>query len=136
MHVLSTTAYFLRLEVFTHEMPMNKSYLTWFVQCSWGSKPTPPGTASNPLPPPAQPYQILPTAGMNQGYSPAELLAYQRQLALSQAAVSGLSGQTLLQMTGQHGLAPASMGINSGASQAMYDGYTGNSSRQQLMYYR
>ena len=106
------------------------------MQCSWGSKPTPPGTASNPLPPPAQPYQILPTAGMNQGYSPAELLAYQRQLALSQAAVSGLSGQTLLQMTGQHGLAPASMGVNSGASQAMYDGYTGNSSRQQLMYYR
>ncbi|KAG5147782.1 hypothetical protein JHK82_014663 [Glycine max] len=106
------------------------------MKCSWGSKPTPPGTASNPLPPPAQPYQILPTAGMNQGYSPAELLAYQRQLALSQAAVSGLSGQALLQMTGQHGLAPASMGINSGASQAMYDGYTGNSSRQQLMYYR
>lgn len=107
------------------------------MQCSWGSKPTPPGTASNPLPPPAQPYQILPTAaGMNQGYSPAELLAYQRQLALSQAAVSGLSGQALLQMTGQHGLAPASMGVNSAGSQAMYDGYTGNSSRQQLMYYR
>ncbi|GAU28159.1 hypothetical protein TSUD_313180 [Trifolium subterraneum] len=108
------------------------------MKCSWGSKPTPPGTASNPLPPPAaQPYQILPTAGMNQGYSsPAELLAYQRQLALSQAAVSGLSGQALLQMSGQHGLAPASMGINSAASQAMYDGYTGNSSRQQLMYYR
>ncbi|XP_027354275.1 oligouridylate-binding protein 1-like isoform X2 [Abrus precatorius] len=106
------------------------------MKCSWGSKPTPPGTASNPLPPPAQPYQILPTAGMNQGYSPAELLAYQRQLALSQAAVSGLSGQALLQMTGQHGLAPASMGINSGGSQAMYDGYSGNSSRQQLMYYR
>ncbi|RYR44385.1 hypothetical protein Ahy_A08g040722 isoform C [Arachis hypogaea] len=106
------------------------------MKCSWGSKPTPPGTASNPLPPPAQPYQILPTAGMNQGYSPAELLAYQRQLALSQAAVSGLSGQALLQMSGQHGLAPASMGINSGGSQAMYDGYAGNSSRQQLMYYR
>lgn len=107
------------------------------MKCSWGSRPTPPGTASNPLPPPAaQPYQILPTAGMNQGYSPAELLAYQRQLALSQAAVSGLSGQALLQMTGQHGLAPASMGINTGASQAMYDGYAGNSSRQQLMYYR
>ncbi|KAF1865517.1 hypothetical protein Lal_00004893 [Lupinus albus] len=108
------------------------------IRCSWGSKPTPPGTASNPLPPPApaQPYQMLPTAGMNQSYSPAELLAYQRQLALSQAAVSGLSGQALLQMTGQHGLAPASMGINLGASQAMYDGYTGNSSRQQLMYYR
>ncbi|CAL0319206.1 unnamed protein product [Lupinus luteus] len=106
------------------------------MKCSWGSKPTPPGTASNPLPPPAQPYQILPTAGMNQGYSHAELLAYQRQLAMSQAAVSGLSGQALLQMTGQHGLAPASMGINSAGSQALYDAYTGNSSRQQLMYYR
>ncbi|XP_050884705.1 oligouridylate-binding protein 1-like [Lathyrus oleraceus] len=35
------------------------------MKCSWGSKPTPPGTASNPLPPPvAQPYQILPTAEM------------------------------------------------------------------------
>ncbi|KAI4316195.1 hypothetical protein L6164_024198 [Bauhinia variegata] len=108
------------------------------MKCSWGSKPTPPGTASNPLPPPAQPYQILPTAGMNQGYSPAELLAYQRQLALSQAAVpvSGLSGQALLQMTGQHGLAAASMGLSSGGSQTMYDGYANNSSRQQLMYYR
>ncbi|KAL4603311.1 hypothetical protein ACB092_10G114900 [Castanea dentata] len=74
-------------------------------KCSWGSKPTPPGTASNPLHLPTQPYQILPTASMNQGYSPAELLAYQRQLALSQAAASGLSGQALVQMTGQHGLA-------------------------------
>ncbi|XP_041019397.1 RNA-binding protein 208-like isoform X2 [Juglans microcarpa x Juglans regia] len=72
------------------------------LKCSWGSKPTPPGTASNPLPPPTQPYQILPTASMNPGYSPAELLAYQRQLALSQAA--------------------ASMGLSSGGSQAMYDG--------------
>ncbi|KAF5456563.1 hypothetical protein F2P56_026033 [Juglans regia] len=86
------------------------------LKCSWGSKPTPPGTASNPLPPPSQPYQILPTASMNQGYSPAELLAYQRQLALSQAA--------------------ASMGLSSGGSQAMYDGYPNNSSAQQLMYYR
>ncbi|KAI5383232.1 hypothetical protein KIW84_070586 [Lathyrus oleraceus] len=35
------------------------------MKCSWGSKPTPLGTASNPLPPPAaQPYQILPTAEM------------------------------------------------------------------------
>ncbi|KAL4636820.1 hypothetical protein ACB092_03G036000 [Castanea dentata] len=75
------------------------------LKCSWGSQLTPPGTASNPLPLPTQPYQILPTASMNQGYSPAELLAYQRQLALSQAAASGLSGQALVQMTGQHGLA-------------------------------
>ncbi|GKV37756.1 hypothetical protein SLEP1_g45746 [Rubroshorea leprosula] len=51
------------------------------MKCSWGSKPTPPGTASNPLPPRIQPFQILPSAAMNQGYSAAELLAYQRQLA-------------------------------------------------------
>lgn len=106
------------------------------MKCSWGSKPTPPGTASNPLPPPAQPYQLVPSAGMSQGYSPAELLAYQRQLALSQAAASGLSGQALVQMTGQHGLAAASMGLSSGGSQAMYDGYPNSSSAQQLMYYR
>ncbi|GMY17697.1 oligouridylate-binding protein 1B-like [Fagus crenata] len=106
------------------------------IKCSWGSKPTPPGTASNPLPPPTQPYQILPTASMNHGYSPAELLAYQRQLALSQAAASGLSGQALVQMTGQHGLAGASMGLSSGGSQTIYDGYPNNSSGQQLMYYR
>lgn len=105
------------------------------MQCSWGSKPTPLGTASNPLPPPAQPYQILPTAGINQGYSPAELLAYQRQLALSQAAASSLSGQALMQMTGHHGLAAGSMGVSSGGTQAMYDGYPNNSSGQQLMYY-
>lgn len=104
------------------------------MKCSWGNKPTPPGTASNPLPPPTQPYQILPTN--QQGYSPAELMAYQRQLALSQAAVSGLSGQALVHMTGQHGLAAASLGLSSGASQAMYDAYSGNSSRQHLMYYR
>uniref|UniRef100_A0A5B7BFT1 Putative oligouridylate-binding protein 1B isoform X1 n=1 Tax=Davidia involucrata TaxID=16924 RepID=A0A5B7BFT1_DAVIN len=104
------------------------------MKCSWGSKPTPPGTASNPLPPPAQPYQIHPTASMNQSYSSAELLAYQRQLALSQAAASGLSGQALVQMTGQHGLAAASMGLSSSGSQAMYDGYPNNSG-QQLMYY-
>lgn len=57
---------------------------------------------------------------MNQGYSPAELLAYQCQLALSKAAASGLSGQALMQMTG-HGLAATSMGLSSGASQAAYD---------------
>ncbi|KAJ4964170.1 hypothetical protein NE237_024109 [Protea cynaroides] len=107
------------------------------MKCSWGSKPTPPGTSSNPLPPPGPPLQILTTPGMNQGYSPADLLAYQRQLALSQAAGSGLSGQAILQMAGQQGLAAtqASMGLNSGGSQAMYDGYPNNSLGQQLMYY-
>ncbi|KAJ6856198.1 hypothetical protein NC651_037936 [Populus alba x Populus x berolinensis] len=108
------------------------------VKCSWGSKPTPPGTASNPLPPPPppQPYQIAPSTGINQGYSAADLLAYQSQLALSQAAASGLSGQALLQLTGQHGLAAASMDLSAGGSQAMYDGYHNGLAAQQLMYYR
>ncbi|XP_021608100.1 RNA-binding protein 208 isoform X2 [Manihot esculenta] len=104
------------------------------MKCSWGSKPTPPGTASNPLPPPTQPYQMLPS-GINQGYSATDLLVYQRQLALSQATASGLSGQALVQLTGQHGLA-ASMGLNSGGSHGLYDGYPNSSSAQQLMYYR
>ncbi|KAG9449322.1 hypothetical protein H6P81_009287 [Aristolochia fimbriata] len=112
------------------------------MKCSWGSKPTPPGTASNPLPPPGPPFQILPTpAGLNQGYSAAELLAYQRQLALSQAAVagSGLSGQAaLMQMASQQGLAAAqgSVGLNSAGSQGLYDGYPNSSSAQQLLYYQ
>ncbi|KAB5513677.1 hypothetical protein DKX38_027583 [Salix brachista] len=110
------------------------------VKCSWGSKPTPPGTASNPLPPPPQPqpqpYQIALSTGINQGYSAADLLAYQRQLALSQAAASGLSGQALLQLSGQHDLAAASMDLSSGGSQAMYDGYRSSLAAQQLMYYR
>ncbi|CAN1236101.1 RNA-binding protein 208 [Linum grandiflorum] len=89
------------------------------MKCSWGSKPTPAGTVSNPLPPPPQQtYQII---------SSADLLIYQRQLALSQAA--GLSGQALVQFTGQHGLGSA-------VSQALYDGYPNSSAaHQQLMYY-
>ncbi|CAN1792017.1 Oligouridylate-binding protein 1 [Linum perenne] len=92
------------------------------MKCSWGSKPTPAGTISNPLPPPAaQPYQII---------TSDHLLIYQRQLALSQ----GLSGQALVQFTGQHSLA-ASMGLGSAVSQALYDGYPNSSAAQQLMYY-
>ncbi|KAM7267697.1 hypothetical protein ACFE04_009863 [Oxalis oulophora] len=99
------------------------------MKSSWGSKPTAPGAVSNPLPPPAQPYHL----GMNPAYSPADMLAYQRQLYMSHAAAaSGLSGQALVQMTGQHG----SMGLSSAGSQAMYDGYPNNSAAQQLMYYR
>ncbi|KAF2313575.1 hypothetical protein GH714_011811 [Hevea brasiliensis] len=47
-------------------------------------------------------------------------LSHERQLALSQAAASGLSGQALVQLTGQHGLAAASMGLNSGGSMPCY----------------
>ncbi|KAF9615489.1 hypothetical protein IFM89_023858, partial [Coptis chinensis] len=107
------------------------------MKCSWGSKPTPAGTASNPLPPPVPSYQILAGPGMNQGYSAAELLAYQRQLSLNQVAGSGLSGQSLLQMVGQQGLASAqaSAGLTSGGSQNMYSAYPNSTSNQQLMYY-
>jgi len=98
------------------------------VECSWDSKPTPAGTLSNPLQPPSQSYQILPNASINQGNFSTELLAYQRQLALSQAAASSLSSQVLMQMIGQHGLVTASMGSSSGGSQALYDGYPNNSS--------
>ncbi|KAF3649112.1 Oligouridylate-binding protein 1A [Capsicum chinense] len=90
------------------------------IKCSWGNKPTPPGTTSNPLPPPA------PTP---LGISPADLLAYERQLAMSK--MGGVPG-----LMGQHPLKQASMGMASGASQAIYDGGFQNVAAQQLMYYQ
>jgi len=78
------------------------------------------------------PFQLLPTPGVPQGYTAAELLAYQRQLLFNQAAAA--AGP----MAGQHGLAAAqvSAGLISGGSQAMYDGYPSHSSAtQQLMYF-
>ncbi|RRT50841.1 hypothetical protein GW17_00045428 [Ensete ventricosum] len=98
------------------------------MKCSWGTKPTPPGTASNPLPPPVPPFQLLSTPGL-QNFTAGELLAYQRQLALSQVAAGP--------MAGQHGLAaqPSAGLMSGGGSQAMYDGYSSLSSAQQLMYY-
>lgn len=89
------------------------------IKCSWGNKPTPPGTTSNPLPPPA------PTP---LGISATDLLAYERQLAMSKMGVPGLMGQ--------HPLKQASMGMASGASQAIYDGGFQNVAAQQLMYYQ
>lgn len=101
------------------------------MKCSWGTKPTPPGTASNPLPPPVPSFQVLSTPGVPQGYTAAELLAYQRQLLFNQAAAAAAGP-----MAGQHGLAaPVSAGVISGGSQAMYDGYPSHSSAQQLMYF-
>ncbi|EES15356.1 hypothetical protein BDA96_07G216100 [Sorghum bicolor] len=100
------------------------------IKCSWGNKPTPPGTSSKPLPPPVAPYQpAVAMPGVPQGFTAAELLAYQRQLALSQAAAG--------QIAGQHGLAgQVSAGLLAAAgSQALYDGYPNQSSAQQLMYY-
>lgn len=86
------------------------------MQCSWGSKPTPPGTNSTPLPPPA----VVHMPGLN------DLANYERQMALSK----------MMHPHGQHAL-KAAMGMGAGgASQAIYDGGFPNvATTQQLMYY-
>ncbi|XP_008782821.1 oligouridylate-binding protein 1B-like isoform X2 [Phoenix dactylifera] len=95
------------------------------IKCSWGTKPTPPGTASNPLPPPA--------AAPFPGLSATDLLAYERSLALGKM---GSSQQALMHAQSQHALKQAAMGMGAGASQAIYDGGFQNvSAAQQLMYY-
>ncbi|KAL5755512.1 hypothetical protein ACOSP7_019937 [Xanthoceras sorbifolium] len=96
------------------------------IKCSWGSKPTPAGTSSNPLPPPA--------AAPLPGLSAADLLAYERQLAMSK--MGGV--HALMHPQGQHPLNKAAMGVGSaGASQAIYDGGFQNvAAAQQLMYYQ
>lgn len=80
------------------------------IKCSWGSKPTPPGTASAPLPPPAP-------APFNPGMSATDLLAYERTLALSKMAANPalMSQHAALKQA-------AAMGMGAGASQAIYDG--------------
>jgi nucleolysin TIA-1/TIAR len=62
--------------------------------------------------------------GAPQGFTAAELLGYQRQLAISQAAAG--------QIAGQHGLADQ---VSAGLLAAGYDGYPNQASAQQLMYY-
>ncbi|KAL7100253.1 hypothetical protein ACP275_09G136100 [Erythranthe tilingii] len=99
------------------------------IKCSWGNKPTPPGTSSNPLPPPVP-------ASMP-GLSTAELLAYERQLAMSKmGGIHPLMGG--MHPQGQHALKQVSMGMGgAGASQAIYDvGYQNLAAAQQLMYYQ
>ncbi|XP_074302095.1 oligouridylate-binding protein 1B-like [Silene latifolia] len=88
------------------------------IKCSWGSKPTPPGTASNPLPPPA---------AAPLGLSATDLYSYERQLAMN----NGL-------MHAPHPLNKANMGMAAaGGSQAIYDGGFQNlAAAQQMMYYR
>ncbi|KAL5171441.1 Oligouridylate-binding protein 1B [Glycine soja] len=91
------------------------------IKCSWGSKPTPPGTASNPLPPPA--------AASLPGLSATDLLVYERQLAMSK--MGGV--HALMHPQGQHPLKQAAIG----ASQAIYDGGFQNvAAAQQMMYYQ
>ncbi|BBM98017.1 nucleolysin TIA-1/TIAR [Marchantia polymorpha subsp. ruderalis] len=112
------------------------------VKCSWGSKPTPPGTSSSPLPPPPPmgPFQgVIAQTGMNQGYTTADLLTYQRQLGMAQAG----PGRALLPLPHQQGLglglAQAPLGAT--ANRAVYDGFQASAAlqagqmAQQRMYY-
>ncbi|KAF2304130.1 hypothetical protein GH714_027950 [Hevea brasiliensis] len=69
------------------------------IKCSWGSKPTPPGISSTPLPPPAVAHMP--------GLSAADLAAYERQMALSKMA----GAQALMHPQGQHALKQAVMGM-------------------------
>ncbi|KAJ8479233.1 hypothetical protein OPV22_022960 [Ensete ventricosum] len=94
------------------------------IKCSWGNKPTPPGTASMPLPPPlAAPFP---------GFSATDLSGYDRVMALSKMGAN----QALIHVQGQHALKPAAMGMGAGGSQAIYDGGFQNvGAAQQLMYY-
>ncbi|XP_019456292.1 PREDICTED: oligouridylate-binding protein 1B-like isoform X2 [Lupinus angustifolius] len=88
------------------------------IKCSWGSKPTPPGTASNPLPPPA--------AATLSGFSSTDLLAYERQLAMSK-------------MGGGHALNPLMHPLKQaaiGASQIYDGGFQNVAAAQQMMYYQ
>ncbi|KAH6757993.1 oligouridylate binding protein 1B [Perilla frutescens var. hirtella] len=97
------------------------------IKCSWGNKPTPPGTSSNPLLPPV-------AAAPMHGLSTADLLAYERQIAMSKMGVPPL----MHPHQGQHGLKQGPMGMGAGASQAIYDGGYQNvaAAQQQLMYYQ
>lgn len=97
----------------------------FFLQCSWGSKPTPPGTASTPLPPP--------TPSHVPGFSLSGLAEYERQMALSK--MSGAHA-ALLHQQGQHALKQAAaMGM--GALGAGYgSGFPGVATTQHLMYYQ
>ncbi|KAL8119873.1 oligouridylate-binding protein 1-like [Apium graveolens] len=86
------------------------------IKCSWGSKPTPPGTSSTPLPPPS--------ATVFPGFSAADLVAYERQLALAKMG----GAQALMHQQVQR------MGA---ANPAMYDGgYPGIASTQPPMYFQ
>ncbi|KAE8700718.1 Oligouridylate-binding protein 1A [Hibiscus syriacus] len=100
------------------------------IKCSWGSKPTPPGTSSNPLPPPAAPLPGLSATGL----SAIDLLAYERQLAMSK--MGGV--HALMHLQGQHPLEQAALGVSAaGGSRAIFDGGFQNvAAAQQLLYYQ
>lgn len=98
----------------------------YVLQCSWGSKPTPAGTSSTPLPPPAAPHMP--------GISAADFAAYERQMALSKMG----GAQGLMHPQAQHALKQTAMGMGAGgSSQAIYDGgFQNAATTQQLMYYQ
>ncbi|XP_031260264.1 oligouridylate-binding protein 1-like isoform X2 [Pistacia vera] len=97
------------------------------IKCSWGSKPTPPGSSSTPLPPPAAAAAHMP------GLSATDFAAYERQMALSKMA----GVPSLMHPQGQHALKHLGMGMGAaGGSQPIYDGGFQNvATTQQLMYY-
>jgi len=106
------------------------------VKCSWGSKPTPPGTSSGPLalPPPVGPFQGVMASGLNLGYTTNDLLAYQRQVNMTQAG----AGRALLPLP-HHNLG---VGIGQGnpGSRGVYDSFqagaiSGALAQQQRMFY-
>lgn len=102
--------------MFVYSFSSNSSMFFKCLQCSWGNKPTPAGTSSNPLPPPAP----APFPGLQA----TDLLAYERQLAMSK-------------MGGIHPLKQASLGMGAGTSQAIYDsGFQNVAAAQQFMYYQ
>ncbi|TYI22293.1 hypothetical protein ES332_A06G093200v1 [Gossypium tomentosum] len=98
------------------------------IKCSWGSKPTAPGTSSAPLPPPA--------AAHMPGFSAADLAAYERHMAMSKCG--GAQVMSMMHPQGQHALKQAAMGMGvAAAGQAIYDGgYQNVATTQQLMYYQ
>ncbi|CAH9055868.1 unnamed protein product [Cuscuta epithymum] len=105
------------------------------IKCSWGNKPTPPGTSTNPLPPPE------PAVPM-QGMSAADMLMYGRQVAMSK--IGGGVNPALMHHShpqGQHHHSMKQVGSMgggvAGASQAIYDGgFQSVAAAQQFMYYQ
>ncbi|RWV99402.1 hypothetical protein GW17_00037690 [Ensete ventricosum] len=113
---------------FAYRSAVGQCIFRFVFQCSWGSKPTPPGTASTPLPPPA-------SAAAFSGLSATDLIGYDRasllgKMTASEALMYAQSQQALKQV--------AAMGMGAaGASQAIYDsGFQNiNAAAQQFMYY-
>ncbi|XP_065849377.1 oligouridylate-binding protein 1-like isoform X2 [Euphorbia lathyris] len=96
------------------------------IKCSWGSKPTPPGTSSTPLPPPVVAHMP--------GFTVADFAAYEQHMALSKMG----GAQALMHPQNQHLLKQTMMGMGAvGSNQPIYDSRFQNvGATQQLMYYQ